>query len=353
MQEERGRSGEVGAFKEGNVFPAEKVVGAFLLLALVLYRGFGIPLRNPYVFYWEKLSSGLAWYGAGLCIALLIRRLIAISGARKSGSKKPWSDTWNKFSRNYLSLRSLICDLRLVHAISLCFVVFLQLKHLTPFVNSRVHDRLLSDMELELFGGRLLGEILQGLLGVESARVLSGGYLMFFPYMGVLILTLILQRNARLAHEFCAAFALLWLGGVLLIYALPSWGPCFSSPHIFASLPETEVSLLQQKLWLQKEFVELHPESRGGIFLISGFPSLHLAVVILGSLYLARVSPLLGLVSWIFAVVTVITTLYFGWHFVLDDLGSFVLAGAVYAAVRKCFTEDKALAQTLGNRTLA
>ena len=90
-------------------------------------------------------------------------------------------------------------------------------------------------------------------------------------------------------------------------------------------LPETAVSRMQDDLWKNKLYFDKFPDGSVGLFLISGLPSLHFAATLLGSLYLRRVHPLLSALSWAFALLTFVSTIYFGWHFVIDDLAAIPL----------------------------
>ena len=115
-----------------------------------------------------------------------------------------------------------------------------------------------------------------------------------------------------------------------MVIAVPTWGPCFYRPELFSGLPLTEVRKLMDDLWRDKLFVERQPFSEQGIFLISGFPSLHIAVVVFGSLSLGKVSFTLAARSWGFTAITAVATLYFGWHYVLDDIGGFLLGAGIF-----------------------
>ncbi len=65
--------------------------------------------------------------------------------------------------------------------------------------------------------------------------------------------------------------------------------------------------------------------------MISGFPSLHMAVTVLGSVYLGKLHWSLAAASWIFVLLITNSTIYLGWHYVLDDIGSLAL---VYVCIR-------------------
>jgi membrane-associated phospholipid phosphatase len=94
---------------------------------------------------------------------------------------------------------------------------------------------------------------------------------------------------------------------------------------------------MQRKLWLHKVMLASDPNRLGAAYLISGLPSLHLAVPIVGSYYLRHVHVALSILSWIFVAVTFVTTLYFGWHYLLDNLAGVLLAVLIIRQVRRYF----------------
>ncbi len=293
------------------LYPIELVVILGVVIVCALYGTFDISLISPILLYQERITSGILLYCLSLFIALFVTRLGDIKNKQSRG------DSLTSFYRKFLNTNSLLYDLRIVHAISLMFVVFIQLKHLIPSVNSAVYDNLLLENERSIFGGKLATEIFIDFFGPSAAQLFSQSYMIWYPYMAVMMFVIILTRNKVFVQEFSLAFVLLWFLGIAVIYAFPTWGPCFSAPEILGLLPETRMTEIQASLWTEK--------NNGGVFLISGLPSLHLAVTILGSIYLGKVSKILGIVSWIFTLLTIITTIYFGWHFVLDDIASIFL----------------------------
>jgi membrane-associated phospholipid phosphatase len=64
--------------------------------------------------------------------------------------------------------------------------------------------------------------------------------------------------------------------------------------------------------------------------MISGFPSLHIAVVLTGSVYLSHIHWAVAFLSWIFVLLTINSTLYLGWHYLLDDVGAVALVYISY-----------------------
>lgn len=306
----------------------EAVVLIFSILTVLLYRILGLPLRDPFGLFWPRFANAVEWYALGLLAALLLLRF---DDLRKAPSKSPaYYLTWERFAKRYLQSRRIVLNLRTLNAVSWLFVVFLNLKHLTPFINSAVYDAPLAKYERLVLDGRLAVEHLQILLGTRAAPILSAGYLFFFPYMALLILSFLFLPDDSTACKFFGGFALVWLLGVILIYPYPTWGPCFYFSDTVSHLPPTEVSSIQQALWRYKVYLDSHRADPGGVFIISGLPSLHFAITVLGSLALSRINRWLGRLSWLFALLTLLTTLYFGWHYLADDAAGLILALAVF-----------------------
>ena len=304
------------------LYPAEWIVGAFGSLTAAAYFLLGLRLRSPGLLYYQRVSQGAAFYALGLLIALLLLRLTDISAARRRGQTAAAAETIRKFYGLYLAPARLTHDLRLVHAVAAMFVVFIELKNIVPRLNPRLYDDWFYRTETLAFGGKLLGARLLEFSGAAPLELLSQSYSSFYPYTAILVFFFILQRNSATAQIFCTSFVFTWMFGLLLVIALPTWGPCFYKPELFSTLPPGEMSRVQQELWSNKQFLDSNPLSPQGVFLISGFPSLHVAVLFLGTLMLSRINRILFYVSALFSLLTVLSTMYFGWHYLADDLAA-------------------------------
>lgn len=275
--------------------------------------------------YSTRLLHSLAFYVVGLFLVTFGWRLRDLQTQMASKRIIPLSQTWSKLKETYYRGDALACDLRLINCVALMFSVFINLKHLIPLINPHLLDRKFAGWEMSLFDGQTVGEHLQLWLGADAAYYLSPFYTFFYTYVALILYYIIFTK--RYAQEFLALFCLLWFLGVLTVYAVPTWGPIFFVPELYSALPHTVVTDLQQRLIDHQQYLALHPYSEKGVYLISGFPSLHLAVPILGSIYLWRLNRLIGGLSWSFVIITILTTLYFGWHWLADDLGSVLLVG--------------------------
>lgn len=323
------------------LFPAEAVVLACGLGAVALYWIIGIESRDAWELYRTRLIQSLRYYVVGLPIALCVMRLNDIHCAWRRRQRLPLRITAGRFRTLYLTPEQLLIDARLLHLTAVMFVVFINLKHLVPLVTDRLYDQLLLDSERMLLGGATAGAWLRATLGNDVAPLLSAAYRAFYSFTALSIFFFVLQRDRLLAHRFFTAFALMWLAGILTVYLFPTLGPCFFAPELSAALPWTDVTAMQADLWRHKTFLDGDPFGNRGVYLISGLPSLHLAVPLLATVALRRRHRLLAGGSFLFACVTALTTLYFDWHYLWDDAASCILVFAVWQTALRIGKRDE------------
>ena len=142
----------------------------------------------------------------------------------------------------------------------------------------------------------------------------------------MLIFIFVLMRTRLYSQQFFVSLSIIWFAGIFITCLMPTFGPCFLFPEKFSGLPITEMNEMQASLWMMKDYVVQNPKSPFAAYLISAFPSLHVTLIVLGSLYLFNISKVLGLASWAFAIFTIIATLYFGWHYLADDVAAIFIA---------------------------
>ena len=99
---------------------------------------------------------------------------------------------------------------------------------------------------------------------------------------------------------------------------LPSLGPVFVAPDLYTTLPETGTSALQQALIYERHEALAGQAAQS----IAAFASLHVSVVFTAALiaHLLRLPRLLRVALWTFLALTMVATLYFGWHYMVDDI---------------------------------
>jgi membrane-associated phospholipid phosphatase len=316
------------------LFAIEVLAVSSMFCVLLLYVWFGLterlthPDRNILTYYVELLRSIAFLYPLTLLFAFL--SVVVLNGRNKE------QDVIQLFATSYVDRGRLTIEhLRLLHASALCLLMFAHLKHLIPQINTAIFDA-----QLLAFDQLVLGEaLLPGLFSSENIVHLTEPmemiYQGFYPYLSIVLCFFVVLPNRPLAREFCAFYGLLWLLGVGVVYTYPSLGPCFFVPEVFQNLPANSIQAMQQALWEAHTVLKEDPLNPHLVFAISGLPSLHLALALGGSYYLSKVHWGLGAVSWLFAFLTFISTLFFGWHYILDDVASVLLVVVCIVLARK------------------
>jgi len=211
------------------------------------------------------------------------------------------------------------------------YVSYRNLKGYLPEFFDRMQDPLLHRLDRLLFFGNEPATVLHAVLGEDvSAHFFAFIYLIYLPLAPMtLVVWLVWSRTIRQAYWFATAHCLTWALGTLSYYLLPTMGPNFWYVWLYRDLDLTAVSDLQDSLWVGRQDVmaPLDPFS-GNIQSVAGFASLHVALTLVIALMAQRTvrHAILRWAAWVFFALTVISTLYFGWHYVADDVGGAAIA---------------------------
>ncbi|MCW2844791.1 MAG: hypothetical protein JWN22_2707 [Nocardioides sp.] len=216
----------------------------------------------------------------------------------------------------------------------LCFYItyvsYRNLKSFLPFVtNNTKYDRTLHLMDRMLMFGHEPGVVMHDMLGTGvSAWVLSYVYLWFLPLVPLALTAwLVWSRNLSYGYWFATSQCIAWALGTASYYALPTLGPGIAYPSPYFGLPDTPTAALMESLSNTRQQVVA-----GGledvIQSIAGFASLHCAITLLVALMVQFTlrSKVLKWVFWVNFGLTVLATLYFGWHYIADDLAGIMIA---------------------------
>ncbi len=227
-----------------------------------------------------------------------------------------------------------------------CYVSYRNLKGALPFVRDELYDDRLLDLDRGTTLGRDPATVLHDLLGTGvAAHVLSAVYLLFLAYVPLSLgVALVWARSTRTGALWTTALSLNWLLGAASYYVLPSLGPVFAEPRLFERLPVTGVSALQESLLTTRTEVLADPAAADAVQGIAGFASLHVSIVFTGVLvvHLLGLPRVVKALMWLFLLTTVLATVYFGWHYLVDDLAGLAI-GAVAVAVARWVTGSSAL----------
>jgi PAP2 superfamily len=232
-----------------------------------------------------------------------------------------WRAHWNR-ERFTLVALGIIC-------FYVVYVSYRNLKSFLPFINETMYDRELHLLDRALFFGHEPATVLHGLLGTTvTAFVLSYIYLAFLPMVPLGVTAwLVWSRNLSFGYWFVTSQCLAWTLGTLSYYALPTLGPGLEYVYLYNDLADTPTAGLMDSLVNARQGVRLSG-LEGQVQSVAGFASLHCAITLLLALmvqYTIR-SRTAKIVVWVNFGLTVVATLYFGWHYVADDLAGIVIA---------------------------
>lgn len=210
-----------------------------------------------------------------------------------------------------------------------CYVGYRNLKGFLPFVREGLADEELAQLDHALMLGGDPAAVLHNLLGTGfAAHALSWAYVSYLVFVPVsLAAALVWSRDIGRGFYYVTALCINWVVGAASYFLLPSLGPAFAHPQDFADLPVTGVARLQQGLANSRLDVLADPFATSSLQGIAGFASLHVSVVFSAALIAHRLGllPLLRGALWSYLGLTLVSTIYFGWHYVLDDIAGLAI----------------------------
>ena len=210
------------------------------------------------------------------------------------------------------------------------YVSYRNLKSFLPFIMGEdKYDRELHLIDRALMFGHEPATILHAIFGTGiSAHFLSTIYLWFLPLVPLALAAwLVWSRNITFGYWFATSQCLAWTLGTASYYALPTLGPGFQYSYLYTDLADTGSDALMDALSYGRDGV-LRQGAEGAVQSVAGFASLHVAITLLVALmvqYTLR-NRILHIVFWANFAITVVATIYFGWHYIADDIAGIVIA---------------------------
>jgi hypothetical protein len=214
----------------------------------------------------------------------------------------------------------------------LTYAAFRNLKSFVPFVNRRLWDDTLERVDRIVWLGHDPATVLHHLFGTGwAAQFFSLVYVAWIVLVPVsLVIALVWSRDRTGGAWYVTAVAVDWVLGVATYFAVPTLGPVYDQPQDFTALPHTYVSTLQDSMIQDRYTVLYDPFGTHAVQTIAAFASLHVGIMVTVCL----MAELLGLrrwirsLMWVFLALTVLATVYLGWHYFADTLGGAVLGAA-------------------------
>lgn len=311
------------------------VAGLGLAALTVLFSQLeDIPIKDP-----DSLVPGYIRFPAIVLGAIaidVVPRILYAAGRPGSGWGARLRTTARTVMRERWPRSHWKFALNGVAAWYLCYAAFRNVKSVAPFVHEKIYDAQLADIDKFLFAGHDPAATLHAWFGTGlAAHFFSSVYIVWIALVPVSIaIALVWTRHTRAGEWYVTAVALDWALGAVLYVALPTVGPIYSDRGTFADLPETYVSRLAASMWDDRvSTLATHGES--GLQTIAAFASLHVGIMmticlVVQAIKLAR---WIRISAWTFFALTVLATVYLGWHFFVDVLAGAALgAFAVYVA---------------------
>lgn len=300
------------------------LVVVFFAIALAGSAVVGIPLRDP----------GNAFFLGKLGIAAFVFVVLAVvDGVWRAKPRTP-RGSWLAITRRWTWRRLALAAAGIV-AYYAVYASYRNLKSWDIFRGP--YDHLLDAWDRALLFGQSPAVLLHDLLGEHTAMyVLSFVYRSFTPVVtAVLIGSLVFNRRIRDGFVMVVAGMWGWILGTASYYLIPSLGPFWYTPDEYAGLPRTGIQGMQADIVAKRELL-LANHSADVVSGISAFASLHVAMTaivwLMARYYGWRV------LSWIiglFLALTVVATLYLGWHYIADDVAGFAIAFSAVLLARK------------------
>jgi hypothetical protein len=287
----------------------------------------GLPIRDPDARY---VKSPLALIGLIVLLFVLLDVIPRAVRQARSSDVRVTEAFGRLFSERWWGRRGLIVFVCIIGFYA-TYLSYRNLKSFLPFVtDGSLKDGALLDIDAALFFGSQPATLLHDALGTGiSAEVLSAVYLLFLTFVPVSLgVALVWSSRVAAGLWYVSSLCIVWMLGVFSYYLVPSLGPIYARPGLFSELPTTGVSELQVSLLDHRQEVLANPHATDAVQSIAGFASLHIAVLLTAALVaqFTGAPRVLRIGLWIYVGLTAIATIYFGWHYLSDDVAGVLIA---------------------------
>ena len=306
-----------------------------MLTALLATNAAGVPLRDP-----DHVAGRRLALVVGL-VLVLVGLDVVVRAGRRAGRLWPSRAAMASVRRErWTRARGVAVGGALV-SFYVTYLAYRNLKSVLPLLRpGELFDRQLGELDRGLFGGSDPAVLLHSLLSTGvSTQVLSIAYMLLFIFIpGTLAFALVFSRDLQAGLFYTTAQSLNWVLGAASYYLLPSLGPIYVDPATFAGLPTSAVTRLQDLL-LDQRLDFLHDPAAGTAQSIAAFSSVHVSVFFTAAVaaHLLGLGRRVKIAAWTLLGLTTAATIYFGWHYVLDDVGGLII-GAMALAIARALT---------------
>ena len=298
-------------------------------LAMAGAAALGLPLRDPDGFL------GPGWLRLPLIVVTCLLLDITPRALWRARGVRGLARTFRAVAGERWPRGRLVPVLVAVACFYVTYVGYRNLKNFLPFVFDASHDVALVALDRTLTLGYDPADVLHVLLGTgATAHVLSWIYMVYLFFVPISVAaSLIWSKNLSYGLWYVTALCLNWSLGTVSYYLIPSSGPFWAMPWSFVDLERTDVTGLQESLLRNRASVVADPFATSSVSGIAAFASLHVSVTFTAALvlHLVRARPFLRNAMWVYLALVVVSTVYFGWHYIIDvPAGMAIGAAAVW-----------------------
>jgi hypothetical protein len=295
------------------------------LAAIIVSIATGKPLIDP-----DGSFLGPTWMRLPLLLlAALALDLVPRVLWESKGKPTMWRALGLKRLRTHWNKERLTLVALGIISFYIVYVSYRNLKSALPALITAQYDHELHLIDKALFFGHEPGAVLQAVLGTNvAAFFLSYVYLWFLSLVPIAVTCwLVWSKNLSYGYWFVCAQAFGWTLGTISYYALPTVGPGLQYPFVYAPLHHTPTTDLMDSL-VNARHTALWDAQANAAQTVAGFASLHVAITLLTALLVQYTVGVrwLKIVFWINFGCTCVATLYFGWHYVSDDVAGVMIA---------------------------
>ena len=306
---------------------AHVCAGAMALATAWVASAYHLPVRDP--------DGGVVATYIRLPLIILAAWLVDVGARaflRNRGHLRGVPRAMIQVTRERWNRRQILFALSGLLSWYVMYAAFRNLKSYVPFVNRNLYDADLARLDQILFLGNDPADTLHHLFGTTwAAEFFSVVYVAWIVLVPMtLAIALMWTRASHAGAWFVTAVGVDWVLGVAVYYLVPTVGPIYSAPDHFTDLPPTFVGVLQTDMWQARLDVLNNPWDTVAVQTIAAFASLHVGIMVTMCLmaHLLRMPVALRVAGWIFLALTVVGTIYLGWHFVMDAFGGAAVGAA-------------------------
>ena len=327
----------LGAVRARAVWAGPVVAVLTVIAGIIATNSVGLPLRDP------DHDAAVYLILVGLGVVGLVRLDVALR-ARRPGERWPAREEMRRVRRERWTLRRGLIVASALVGFYATYMAYRNLKSVVPLLRPDVNfDRQLAELDRDLFGGHDPAELLHTLLGTGIANhLLSTAYVAYIVFLPLTIgVALVFSTRLQPALFYVTAQSINWGLGIMSYLLLPSLGPVYFEPAAFAHLPTTEAAHLQAIL-LDQRVAFLSDPGAATPQSIAAFASLHVSMSFTAALaaHLLGLGRRLRIALWTWLAVTLLGTVYLGWHYVVDDIAGLAMGVIALALARACTPVD-------------